>query len=127
MHVNIMYKILPKTKKSAFRSVKTLLVSGGNEKESCHNKELHGYKSIKGAEETGMDTDDFTHVDQRRFVSGLTIVSPDTNFMGNSLEDSKPLVQFGIFNGMILSILHKYNKKVIVKIHDENSFFVKNI
>jgi len=39
------------------------------------------------------------NLDQRRFESAPS-VGADSNFMGNSLEDSKPLGRFGIFNGI---------------------------
>jgi len=42
-------------------------------------------------------------LDQRRFESAPS-VGADSNFMGNSLEDSKPLGRFGIFNGINSSV-----------------------
>jgi hypothetical protein len=43
-----MYKLLPKTKKSRFNDVLTVLITGGNDEEkSCLKNELYGISSIK--------------------------------------------------------------------------------
>lgn len=72
---------MEKKKRSRFPNVDTY-------KLDCHAKNIIGYRSIKSAEEAGIDEDNFVHV--------------------------------------LLSTLGEYEFPVIVKIHEEDSFFVKH-
>jgi serine/threonine protein kinase len=49
-------KFLPKKGGARFHNVDTFIIS------SCQNNEIHGFQTLKSAEETGLDPNEFSHV-----------------------------------------------------------------
>lgn len=84
------------------RNTETCKVLDQRRFESAPSQSIYPNISINKMKYAGkMDLKDYlSEIDQRRFESA-PLRGADSNFMGNSIEDSNPRGRFGIFNGII--------------------------